>query len=105
MGLDIGFDFVKIFQDVFVGCGIVIWNGFMGVFEFDKFVVGIEAIVCSLVELIVSGIVIIIGGGDFVVVVEKVGVVEKMSYIFIGGGVSLELLEGKVLFGIVVLDD
>lgn len=76
----------------------------MGVFEFDKFVVGINVIVIILVDLSGKGCCMIIGGGDFVVVVEKVGLVEKMLYIFIGGGVSFELLEGKVLFGVVVFD-
>lgn len=103
MGLDIGFKFVKVFQDVLVDCKIVIWNGLMGVFEMDKFVKGIEAIVYIFVDK--QDFIIIIGGGDFVVAVEKLGLGEKMSYIFIGGGVSLELLEGKNLFGIVVLDE
>lgn len=69
----------------------------------EKFVKGIEAIVQIFVDK--QDVIIIIGGGDFVVVVEQLGLGEKMSYIFIGGGVSLELLEGKKLFGIVVLDD
>ncbi|QHV00399.1 phosphoglycerate kinase [Synechocystis sp. CACIAM 05] len=105
MGLDIGPDSVKTFQDALAGCGTVIWNGPMGVFEFDKFAVGTEAIARSLAELTASGTVTIIGGGDSVAAVEKVGVAEKMSHISTGGGASLELLEGKVLPGIAALDD
>jgi phosphoglycerate kinase len=77
----------------------------MGVFEFDKFAVGTEAIAQSLAELTASGTVTIIGGGDSVAAVEKVGVAEKMSHISTGGGASLELLEGKVLPGIAALDN
>lgn len=74
----------------------------MGVFEMDVFVKGIFGIVDIFANL--NGITII-GGGDFVVVVEKVGFVDKMFYIFIGGGVFFELFEGKVLLGVVVLDE
>jgi phosphoglycerate kinase len=105
MGLDIGADSVKVFQDVLNSCGTAIWNGPMGVFEFDKFAVGTEAIANSLAGLTSSGTVTIIGGGDSVAAVEKVGVAEKMSHISTGGGASLELLEGKELPGIVALDE
>lgn len=105
MGLDIGPDSVKVFQDALADCGTVIWNGPMGVFEFDKFAVGTEAIANSLAELTGKGCITIIGGGDSVAAVEKVGVAEKMSHISTGGGASLELLEGKELPGIVALDD
>lgn len=105
MGLDIGPDSIKVFQDALADCGTVIWNGPMGVFEFDKFAVGTEAIANSLAELTGKGCITIIGGGDSVAAVEKVGVAEKMSHISTGGGASLELLEGKELPGIVALDD
>jgi phosphoglycerate kinase len=105
MGLDIGADSVKVFQDALNGCGTAIWNGPMGVFEFDKFAVGTEAIAHSLASLTATGTVTIIGGGDSVAAVEKVGVAEKMSHISTGGGASLELLEGKELPGIVALDN
>jgi phosphoglycerate kinase len=105
MGLDIGPDSVKTFQDALADCKCVIWNGPMGVFEFDQFAAGTEAIARTLAELTPKGTVTIIGGGDSVAAVEKVGVAEQMSHISTGGGASLELLEGKELPGIVALDD
>ena len=103
MGLDIGPDSIKVFQDALADCKAVIWNGPMGVFEFDKFAAGTEAIAHTLAGK--SDAVTIIGGGDSVAAVEKVGVAAKMSHISTGGGASLELLEGKTLPGIVALDD
>jgi phosphoglycerate kinase len=105
MGLDIGPDSVKVFQDALKQCKSVIWNGPMGVFEFDKFAAGTDAIAHTLAELTGQGVTTIIGGGDSVAAVEKVGVAEKMSHISTGGGASLELLEGKELPGITALDD
>lgn len=105
MGLDIGPDSVKLFQDALADCKSVIWNGPMGVFEFDKFAVGTEAIAHTLAGLTETGTITIIGGGDSVAAVEKVGVAEKMSHISTGGGASLELLEGKVLPGIAALNE
>ena len=103
MGLDIGPNSIKVFQDALADCNAVIWNGPMGVFEFDKFAKGTEAIARTLADK--SDAVTIIGGGDSVAAVEKVGVADKMSHISTGGGASLELLEGKTLPGIVALDD
>jgi phosphoglycerate kinase len=103
MGLDIGPDSIKVFQDALADCNAVIWNGPMGVFEFDKFAAGTEAIAHTLAGK--SDAVTIIGGGDSVAAVEKVGVAENMSHISTGGGASLELLEGKTLPGIVALDE
>ena len=105
MGLDIGPDSVKTFQAALAECKSVIWNGPMGVFEFDKFAVGTEAIARTLADLTKQGVTTIIGGGDSVAAVEKVGVAEQMSHISTGGGASLELLEGKELPGIAALDD
>jgi len=105
MGLDIGPESVKMFQDALADCKSVIWNGPMGVFEFDKFAVGTEAIAHTLADLTKQGATTIIGGGDSVAAVEKVGVAEQMSHISTGGGASLELLEGKELPGIAALDD
>ncbi len=105
MGLDIGPDSVKVFQDALADCKSVIWNGPMGVFEFDKFAVGTEAIANTMAGLTKQDATTIIGGGDSVAAVEKVGVAEQMSHISTGGGASLELLEGKELPGIVALDD
>ncbi len=105
MGLDIGPDSVKAFQAALAECKSAIWNGPMGVFEFDKFAVGTEAIARSLASLTKQGVITIIGGGDSVAAVEKVGVADQMSHISTGGGASLELLEGKQLPGVVALDD
>ncbi|WP_424102442.1 phosphoglycerate kinase [Moorena producens] len=105
MGLDIGPDSVKVFQEALADCKTVIWNGPMGVFEFDKFAKGTEAIANSMAELTKTGASTIIGGGDSVAAVEKVGVADQMSHISTGGGASLELLEGKVLPGIAALND
>ncbi len=105
MGLDIGPDSVKTFQEALADCQSVIWNGPMGVFEFDKFAKGTEAIAYSLADLTKKGAATIIGGGDSVAAVEKVGLADQMSHISTGGGASLELLEGKELPGIAALDD
>jgi phosphoglycerate kinase len=105
MGLDIGPDSVKVFQAALADCKTVIWNGPMGVFEFDKFAAGTEAIAHTLAEISKTGAITIIGGGDSVAAVEKVGLADQMSHISTGGGASLELLEGKVLPGIAALDE
>uniref|UniRef100_A0A803MZ64 Phosphoglycerate kinase n=1 Tax=Chenopodium quinoa TaxID=63459 RepID=A0A803MZ64_CHEQI len=105
MGLDIGPDSIKKFSDALDTTQTVIWNGPMGVFEFDKFAVGTEAIAKKLEEISKKGATTIIGGGDSVAAVEKVGVAEAMSHISTGGGASLELLEGKELPGVLALDE
>lgn len=105
MGLDIGPESVKVFQAALADCKSVIWNGPMGVFEFDKFAAGTEAIARTLADLTKTGTTTIIGGGDSVAAVEKVGVADQMSHISTGGGASLELLEGKVLPGIAALNE
>ncbi|CAM6023787.1 unnamed protein product [Sphagnum balticum] len=105
MGLDIGLDSIKTFNEALDTTKTVIWNGPMGVFEFEIFFVGIKAIANKLANLSGKGVTTIIGGGGSVATVEKVGVADKMSHISIGGGASLELLEGKVLPGVVALDE
>ncbi|MDK2411827.1 phosphoglycerate kinase [Aphanizomenon sp. PH219] len=105
MGLDIGPDSIKVFQAALADCKTVIWNGPMGVFEFDKFAAGTEAIAHTLAEIGKTGATTIIGGGDSVAAVEKVGLADQMSHISTGGGASLELLEGKILPGIAALDE
>ncbi len=78
----------------------------MGVFEFDKFAEGTNAIATTLADLSAfSEVSTIIGGGDSVAAVEKAGLAEKMSHISTGGGASLELLEGKTLPGVAALND
>ena len=105
MGLDIGVDSVELFQNALKECQTIIWNGPMGVFEFDKFANGTNAIANTLSDLSEKGCCTIIGGGDSVAAVEKAGLAEKMSHISTGGGASLELLEGKILPGVSALDD
>ncbi|KAJ6837593.1 phosphoglycerate kinase, cytosolic [Iris pallida] len=105
MGLDIGPDSIKTFSQSLDTTKTVIWNGPMGVFEFEKFAVGTEAIAKKLAELSGKGVTTIIGGGDSVAAVEKVGLADKMSHISTGGGASLELLEGKPLPGVLALND
>ncbi|KAJ8510880.1 hypothetical protein OPV22_001314 [Ensete ventricosum] len=105
MGLDIGPDSIKTFSGTLESTKTIIWNGPMGVFEFEKFAVGTEAIAKKLADLSWAGVTTIIGGGDSVAAVEKVGLADKMSHISTGGGASLELLEGKSLPGVLALDD
>ena len=105
MGLDIGPDSIRTFQAALADVKSVIWNGPMGVFEIDKFAKGTEAIAHTLAQLTPTGTTTIIGGGDSVAAVEKVGLADQMSHISTGGGASLELLEGKVLPGIAALDE
>jgi len=106
MGLDIGPDSIEQFQKALSDCKTIIWNGPMGVFEFDKFAAGTNAIASTLAELSSSSdVCTIIGGGDSVAAVEKAGLADKMSHISTGGGASLELLEGKVLPGVAALNE
>merc|ERR1711943_122885 len=92
-------------QEKLADCKTVIWNGPMGVFEFEKFAKGTFDVADTLAELTGEGCITIIGGGDSVAAVEKAGLAEKMSHISTGGGASLELLEGKVLPGVAALSD
>ena len=102
MGLDIGPKSMEVFADAIKGAGTVIWNGPMGVSEWDNFAAGTIAVANAVAE---SGAVSIIGGGDSVAAVTKLGFAYKMSHISTGGGASLEFLEGKELPGIAALQD
>ncbi|DBB00213.1 TPA: hypothetical protein ACH3X1_014044 [Trebouxia sp. C0004] len=105
MGLDIGPDSLKAFQGALADAKTIIWNGPMGVFEFEKFAKGTFGVAETLAELTGKGAITIIGGGDSVAAVEQAGLADKMSHISTGGGASLELLEGKVLPGVAALDE
>lgn len=102
MGLDIGPETQEIFADAIKGAGTVIWNGPMGVSEWENFAAGTISVAKAVAD---SGAISIIGGGDSVAAVTKLGFADKMSHISTGGGASLEFLEGKDLPGICALQD
>jgi phosphoglycerate kinase len=101
IGLDIGPESIKYFNDKIKTSKTVIWNGPMGAFEMPNFAEGTNAIAKTLAQ---SGCLSIVGGGDSVSAVNQSGVADKISYISTGGGAWLELLEGKTLPGIAALD-
>ncbi len=102
MGLDIGPKSQNLFADAIKNAKTVIWNGPMGVSEWDAFASGTIAVANAVAE---SGAISIVGGGDSVAAVEKLGFADRMSHISTGGGATLEFLEGKPLPGIVALAD
>ena len=102
MGLDIGEKTQELYSKSIQGAGTVVWNGPMGVSEWDNFASGTIAVAKAVAE---SGAISIIGGGDSAAAVEKLGYAEKMTHISTGGGASLEFLEGLELPGIACLQD
>jgi phosphoglycerate kinase len=100
--LDIGPKTVDAFGQALAGARLIVWNGPMGVFEFAPFAAGTNAIARLVAQ---SGATTIVGGGESVSAVEQAGVADRISHISTGGGASLEMLEGKVLPGVVALQD
>ena len=102
MALDIGPVTCAAFTDALVNAKTIVWNGPMGVFEMDAFAKGTEAVAKAVAN---SAAVSIVGGGDSVAALEKVGLAESITHISTGGGASLEYLEGKILPGVAALAD
>ena len=102
MALDIGPATSTLYQDALQDAKMIVWNGPMGVFEMDAFCKGTEAVAQAVAK---SRAMSIVGGGDSVAAIEKLGLAKKITHISTGGGASLEYLEGKVLPGVAALDD
>jgi phosphoglycerate kinase len=103
MGLDCGPKTQKIFSEVIANARTIVWNGPLGVFEFDNFAAGTKSAMDDVVKASANGATVIIGGGDTATCCKKWDTTDKVSHVSTGGGVSLELLEGKVLPGVAAL--
>ena len=102
-GFDIGPETIKIYKEELEKAKTVLWNGPVGLFEFDQFAVGTNEIAKCLANL--KDCTTIIGGGDSAAAVTKAGLADKMTHISTGGGASLEFIEGKALPGIECIQD
>lgn len=104
-GLDIGTESSEHFAEVISASNTLLWNGPMGVFEFDTFAKGTKAVADAVVKATERGAFSLIGGGDSAAAVSKFGMTEHVSYVSTGGGALLEYMEGKVLPGVKALED
>ncbi len=105
MGLDIGMDSRKTFEQVILNSKTILWNGPMGVFEMENFAQGTKAVAQAVAQATQKGAFSLIGGGDSVAAINKYQLADKVSYVSTGGGAMLEYMEGKVLPGIEAIND
>lgn len=103
-GMDIGPKTIEMFSEVIKGSKTILWNGPTGVFEFDNFGHGSEAVGKAIAEATKAGAFSLVGGGDSVACVNKYHLADKVSYVSTGGGALLEAIEGKVLPGIAAIE-
>lgn len=105
MGLDAGPKSREAMREVILRAKTIVWNGPVGVFEFEKFALGTKAVMDAVVDATEAGCVTIIGGGDTATAAKEMGAADSVSHVSTGGGASLELLEGKTLPGVAALSD
>lgn len=103
MGMDVGPKTVELYKDAILTSKSIVWNGPVGVFEFNNFAKGTESVARLVAEATGKGAMTVVGGGDSVAAVNKFNLADKMSHVSTGGGASLEFLEGKTLPGIAIL--